>query len=130
MYINVKYFSVSLKLRILTTKLSWVNLLIHQWMKCGLLFLVKIILIVTTLVLVIFSMTLSKLMHSLPAFQMIPHIKLKMFELIVLLQWSVTFQRLYAYEIETLLSRMVKRTAPGRDNIPHWVFSTCSFAHR
>jgi hypothetical protein len=36
------------------------------------------------------------------------------------------FQPLYAYEIEPLLRRVVK-TAPGRDNIPHWVYSTCSF---
>jgi len=33
-------------------------------------------------------------------------------------------QPFYAYEIEPLLR---KKTAPGRDNIPHWVFSACSF---
>ena len=36
------------------------------------------------------------------------------------------FQPIYAYEIEPLLRRVVK-TAPGKDNVPHWVFSTCSY---
>jgi hypothetical protein len=35
-------------------------------------------------------------------------------------------QPIYAYEIEPLLRR-VGKTAPGKDNIPHWVFSTCSY---
>jgi Reverse transcriptase (RNA-dependent DNA polymerase) len=36
------------------------------------------------------------------------------------------YQPLYAYEIEPLLRRVTK-TAPGRDNIPYWVFGSCSF---
>ena len=36
------------------------------------------------------------------------------------------FQPIYLYEIEPLLRGVVK-TAPGRDNIPLWVLSTCSY---
>ena len=36
------------------------------------------------------------------------------------------FQPLFAYEVEPLLRRVVK-TASGRDNIPYWLFSTCSY---
>ena len=39
---------------------------------------------------------------------------------------SGDFQSLYPYEIEPLLCRVAK-TVPGRDNIPHWIFSYCSY---
>ena len=39
---------------------------------------------------------------------------------------SDEFCPLFAYEVEPML-RKVSKTAPGRDNIPHWLFSRCSY---
>ena len=54
---------------------------------------------------------------------MIRRIKLRMYRLTMV---SGDFQSLYPYEIEPLLRRVAK-TAPDRDNLPHWVFSYCSY---
>ena len=32
----------------------------------------------------------------------------------------------HSYEVEHMLNK-IKKTAAGGDNIPHWVFSKCSF---
>jgi hypothetical protein len=37
-----------------------------------------------------------------------------------------TYNPLYSYEVEHMLSKITK-TAAGSDNIPYWVFSKCSF---
>jgi hypothetical protein len=37
-----------------------------------------------------------------------------------------TYTPLYSYEVELMLNKL-KKTAAGGDNIPHWVFSKCSF---
>ena len=38
---------------------------------------------------------------------------------------GASLQPLYAYEIEPIL-RKVRKTAPGVDNLPYWVFKQCS----
>jgi len=79
-------------------------------MKCGLLFVVKNNSHHNNIRDFHILMTLSRLMHSLPAFQMMPHMKLKMFQLIALLQWSVTFNPF-------MLMRS-SPTTPGGQNCP------------
>jgi hypothetical protein len=37
-----------------------------------------------------------------------------------------SYMPLYSYEVELRLNK-IKKTAGGGNNIPHWVFSKCSF---